>query len=79
MGATLDKSRDFQTVWGDDSGRAFAQDGQYFNGKGEAIENDFQTAEAAADAAKAKAKPAPKPAAPAPTPADAQTDKQMKS
>lgn len=79
MGATLDKSRDFQTVWGDDSGRAFAQDGQYFNGKGEVIENDFQTAEAAADAAKAKAKPAPKPAAPAGPVADAQLDKQMKN
>lgn len=74
MGSTLDKSRDHSTVWGDESGRAFAQDGKYFNGKGEEIEGDFQTAEAAEAA---KKKQPPKGAAAA-APAD-QTDKQLKS
>lgn len=69
MGKTLDRSKEFGTVWGDDTGRAFSQDGLYFDGQGNEIAGDRQTI-----ATKATSKPA----APAPTATDAQIAAQTK-
>lgn len=35
MAKTLDRSKPHGTVWGDDQGRSFEQDGQFFTANGE--------------------------------------------
>jgi hypothetical protein len=76
MGSKLDRSREYGTVWGDEGGRAFAQDGKYFDGLGNEIPGAFQTAEAAEAASKKPTKP-PQGASASADKATNQTDKQL--
>lgn len=61
---TLDRSRPFGTIFGDDAGRMFEQDGQYFRGDGSRWSDPAAPAPVADKPATPAKKAGTKPAAP---------------
>ncbi|MGZ8317504.1 MAG: hypothetical protein ACXWVD_00245 [Telluria sp.] len=75
--AGLDRSKPFATVFGDEHGRIYEQDGHYYRGDGSLWQEGTPKAEAAAAKAPASKRAAVKPAEPAASEQDAQLAAQL--